>query len=268
MNDFSGASWIVPEWPAPSTVCAISTTRYGGVSLGPYASFNLGTHVHDDPVAVAENRHRLKVLAGLPADPLWLSQVHGIRVVDAAEAMPGVEADAAFTGQTQVVCAIQTADCLPVLFCDTGGKVVAAAHAGWRGLLAGVLENTIEAMTRRAVPTDQIMAWLGPAIGPQAFEVGEEVRAAFLSREPAAESAFVPISQGESQEKSQGKYLADLFFLARKRLLAKGVSSVYGGEVCTVSDPARFFSHRRDRISGRQASLIWLTGTITGTASR
>ncbi|HET6719417.1 MAG TPA: peptidoglycan editing factor PgeF, partial [Rhodocyclaceae bacterium] len=214
---------------------------------------NLGAHVNDDPVAVAENRRRLRALAGLPDEPVWLTQVHGIAVVDAASSPPGTTADACFSSTPGAVCAIQTADCLPVLFCDTSGRVVAAAHAGWRGLAAGVLEQTVAAMGRQGAAPDTILAWLGPAIGPQAFEVGDEVRTSFVGHDPAAALAFVA--------HGNGKWLADIFLLARQRLGASGVSRIYGGGVCTVSDHASFFSHRRDRISGRQASLIWLDST-------
>lgn len=244
---------IVPEWPAPAGVRAVSTTRTGGVSLPPYDSLNLGTHVNDAPAAVTENRRRLGRLAGLPAEPVWLAQVHGIAVVDAAISPIGTTADACFSTTPGVVCVIQTADCLPVLFCDTRGRVVAAAHAGWRGLAAGVLEQTVAVMERQGASADTILAWLGPAIGPNAFEVGDEVRTTFVDHDPAADAAFV--AHGND------KWLADIFLLARQRLIACGVSRIYGGGVCTVSDPARFFSHRRDRISGRQASLIWLNSS-------
>lgn len=244
---------IVPDWPAPSGVHAVSTTRAGGVSLPPYDGLNLGSHVNDQPAAVAENRHRLRQFAGLPGEPVWLAQVHGIAVADAANAPPGTTADACFSTTPGVVCAIQTADCLPVLFCDTSGQVVAAAHAGWRGLAAGVLEQTVAAMGRQGAAPDTILAWLGPAIGPNAFEVGDDVRATFVEHDPAADAAFVA--------RGNDKWLADIFRLARQRLVACGVSRIYGGGVCTVSDPARFFSHRRDRISGRQASLIWLNSS-------
>lgn len=243
-------SLIIPDWPAPAAVRAVSTTRQGGVSLPPFASLNLGTHVSDDPAAVAENRRRLSRLADFPAEPVWLAQVHGLAVVDAATTPAGTTADASYCAQAGVVCAIQTADCLPVLFCDTAGRVIAAAHAGWRGLLAGVLENTVSAMAGQGASAETVLAWLGPAIGPTAFEVGAEVRAAFVERDPASASAFVA--------QADGKWLADIFRLARQRLQGCGVHRIYGGGVCTVSDPERFFSHRRDRLSGRQASLIWL----------
>jgi len=236
---------LTPDWPAPARVRALSTTRAGGVSAAPYSGLNLGDHVGDDPRAVAENRRRLS--AGLPAVPAWLRQVHGVAVVDAARVAGTCEADAAFSRQAGAVCVVMTADCLPVLFCDRAGSVVAAAHAGWRGLAAGVLEATVAAM---AVPPAELLAWFGPAIGPQAFEVGGEVRDAFLALDAAAADAFVPTAGG--------KWLADIFLLARQRLAGIGVGAVYGGGVCTVSDPQRFYSHRRDRVTGRMATLVWL----------
>ncbi|MGE0081259.1 MAG: peptidoglycan editing factor PgeF [Thiohalomonadaceae bacterium] len=241
---------IFPDWPAPPQVRAAVTTRVGGVSVGPYASLNLGDHVGDDPAAVAENRARLVQALGLPSEPRWLKQVHGTCALDAAAAVGGCEADAGFAALPGVVCAVLTADCLPVLFCDRAGTRVAAAHAGWRGLAAGVLERTVDALG--AAPAD-VLAWLGPAIGPQAFEVGEEVRTAFLSQDRGAGTAFRP--HGE------GRWLADLYALARRRLSRHGVDAVYGGGLCTFSDPARFFSYRRDGVTGRMASLIWLGET-------
>jgi hypothetical protein len=240
-------NWIVPDWPAPPGVRALSTTRTGGVSHAPYASLNLGQHVGDDPAAVRENRRRLRAV--LPAEPVWLQQVHGTRVfgVDGRGVDPPPEADAAWTAARDVVCAVMTADCLPVLFCDDAGTTVAAAHAGWRGLVGGVLENTVAALP---VAPERLLAWLGPAIGPSAFEVGDEVRAAFVAADPAAARAFTP--------GTAGKWMANLFLLARQRLARAGVGRVYGGGVCTVSDPERFYSHRRDRVSGRQATLVWL----------
>lgn len=243
----SGAlDFLLPEWPAPARVRARVSTRTGGVSVGPYAALNLATHVGDEPQAVAHNRSLLS--ACLPASPCWLTQVHGCTVADAGLADETSEADAACTRQAGVVCAVMTADCLPVLFCDRAGTVVAAAHAGWRGLLDGVLENSLQAMR---VPPGSVMAWLGPAIGQAAFEVGAEVRDAFVARQAEAAQAFVA--------GAPGKWHADLYVLARLRLQAAGVSQIYGGGLCTVSDPARFFSARRDGLrSGRMASLIWL----------
>jgi len=236
-----------PDWPAPAQVHALSTTRVGGVSQPPYASLNLGQHVGDDPVAVTENRARLRQL--LPAAPVWLNQVHGVQVVDAAQVKGVPDADASVSRQPGVVCAVMTADCLPVLFTDRAGSVVAAAHAGWRGLLAGVLEATLDAM---ACPPGEVLAWLGPAISCDAFEVGAEVREAFVSQHASAASAFSPLPDG--------KFLADLPQLARQRLNRAGVPSThcFGGEVCTVIEREQFFSYRRDGVTGRMASAIWL----------
>lgn len=241
---------IMPDWPAPANVRALITTRQGGVSRGVYSSLNLGDHVGDDPAAVARNR--ALVVSSANARPLWLKQVHGTCVVDAAQCLDanpaGVpEADASYTSRAGVACAVMTADCLPVLFCDQAGTIVAAAHAGWRGLLDGVLEATI---SRMGGPGEQLMAYLGPAIGAQAFEVGEEVRSAFIAVSKVADQAFRP--------GREGKWLADIHQLARQRLSAQGVTQVYGGDYCTVTDAARFFSYRRDGQTGRMASLIWL----------
>lgn len=237
---------LAADWPAPARVRTLQTTRTGGVSLAPYASLNLGAHVGDAPDAVQTNRRMLEAL--LPATPLWLEQVHGTRVFDLeGKEAPG-PADAVISRNEGGVCAIMTADCLPVLFCDRQGTVVGAAHAGWRGLLAGVLENTVAAMGE-----GDILAWLGPAIGPAAFEVGEEVRDAFLQRSLTAEPCFVP---GETS----GKYFADIYALARLRLQACGVEQVFGGGECTFSQAECYFSYRRDGSTGRMASLIWLEG--------
>lgn len=237
--------WIVPDWPAPASVRALVTTRTGGVSAGAYASLNLATHVGDDPAAVAENRRRLRAL--LPAEPLWLSQVHGTTVARAEDAAEGVAADAAFTRRAGRVCAVLTADCLPVLLCNDAGTVVAAAHAGWRGLAGGVIETALRATNE---PPARLLAWLGPAIGPQAFEVGAEVRATFLAHSPDAAAAFAA--------KENGKWLADLYRLAEQRLNALGVSRVYGGGRCTFLEADCFYSYRREKTTGRMASLIWL----------
>lgn len=237
--------FIVPDWPAPPNVRALVTTRAGGVSAGPWASLNLGDHVGDDPAAVAENRRILR--ARLPAEPHWLRQVHGTRCVDAALATADSEADAAFVRHPGAVCAVLTADCLPVLLCDAAGTVVAAAHAGWRGLAAGVIEATVRAMD---VPGEQLMAWLGPAIGPQNFEVGGEVRATFTAHDPAAAAAFA-VRPG-------GKWLCDIYGLARQRLAVLGVRRVAGGDFCTVREAGRFYSYRRDGATGRMASTIWM----------
>ncbi|MFZ2267338.1 MAG: peptidoglycan editing factor PgeF [Azonexus sp.] len=239
------ADLLIPDWPAPANVRAVQTTRRGGISPAPWNAFNLGDHVGDEPARVAANRAELRL--SLPAEPLWLQQVHGIRVVDAGVAAHRPEADAACGRQPGAVCAVMTADCLPVLFCDRAGTVVAAAHAGWRGLQAGVLEATLAAM---AVPAGEILVWLGPAIGPEAFEVGDEVRAAFVLADPAAAEAF--------RAHGAGKWLADIYLLARQRLQAAGIFSISGGGLCTVGDAVRFFSYRRDGVTGRMATLIWL----------
>jgi YfiH family protein len=238
--------FILPDWPAPAQVRALTTTRQGGVSLPPYDSLNLGDHVGDDPAAVGENRRCLRATLGLPAEPRWLSQVHGNRCCDAATIECGAEADAQYAERPGVVCAVLTADCLPLLLCDVAGRRVAAVHAGWRGLLDGVIENSVRAMGAG----DEVLAWLGPAIGPDAFEVGVEVRDAFIGHDPIAAAAFVPAADG--------KWLADLYQLARQRLAACGVHRVYGGGYCTFSESQRFYSYRRDGQTGRLASLIWL----------
>lgn len=241
---------LIPDWPAPGRVRSLSTIRPGGVSQGAWAGFNLGQHVGDDPRAVAANRAQLSAAIG--ASPRWLEQVHGIAVLDAATLPldgPPPRADASFVRRAAVPCVVMTADCLPVLFCDDAGTVVAAAHAGWRGLLGGVLEATIAAMH---VPGQRLLAWLGPAIGPQAFEVGGEVRAAFLAADARAASAFVPVAA------TPDKWRADIYQLARQRLVGQGVSRIYGGTCCTFTDSERFFSYRRQAQTGRMASLIWL----------
>ena len=236
---------IRPDWPAPARVRAWSTTRRGGVSVAPWHGLNLGTHVGDDPDAVAENRRRLVRQLQLPAEPLWLQQVHGTRVRPAADG--DVCADACLADRPEQVCAVMTADCLPVLLCDRAGSQVAAAHAGWRGLLGGVLERTVTAFDEDPA---QLLAWLGPAIGPQAFEVGDEVRKAFVDADGSAARQFAASRSGH--------WLADLYGLARLRLARSGVHAVSGGEHCTYRDPANFYSYRRDGITGRMASLIWL----------
>jgi YfiH family protein len=228
-------------------VRALSTLRSGGVSAGPYASLNLGDHVGDVPAAVAENRRRLVAAAGLPAQPNWLSQVHGVDVADLDAARPSGPADAAFTRRPGAICAILTADCLPILLAAQSGAVVAAAHAGWRGLAAGVIEATVKAL---AVPPRELLAWLGPAIGPRHFEIGPEVRDQLLRQDLGAEAAF--------QANSRGRFMADLGLLARRRLASLGLTQVYGGGECTYTHEGRYFSHRRDGPTGRQATLIWL----------
>ncbi|MBL8383016.1 MAG: peptidoglycan editing factor PgeF [Burkholderiales bacterium] len=247
MNDAVHPEWITPDWPAPAAVRAFVTTRAGGVSAGAFASMNLGLRSGDAPDAVRANRAILR--RALPAEPVWLDQVHGTGVIAAHAAGGGVlAADAAWTGATDVVCAVLVADCMPVFLCDRDGTAVAVAHAGWRGMAGGVIEATVRAMP--AAP-ERLLAWLGPAIGPRNFEVGDDVRSAFLAGSAAAHAAFVPYPG------RPGKWLCDLGRLARQRLAALGVEAVTGGDRCTVDD-ARLFSHRRDRgRSGRMAAVIW-----------
>ena len=249
---------LIPDWPAPKNVRALQTTRIGGISAVPYDSFNLGDHVGDEPLTVARNRMLLQPL--VPTEPVWLQQVHGVTVIDAAHANCLPRADACVSAHPGAVCVVMTADCLPVLLCDQQGSVVGAAHAGWRGLCDGVIEQTVYAMK---VPPATLMAWLGPAIGAQAFEVGEEVRAAFVARQPEAAAAFTPSPvRGEGGELAPGegkKWLADIYQLARLRLHALGITRIYGGGLCTYTDSARFFSYRRDGVTGRMGTFIWLT---------
>ncbi|PZN83454.1 MAG: peptidoglycan editing factor PgeF [Candidatus Methylumidiphilus alinenensis] len=237
--------WIQPDWPAQPGIRAYSTLRAGGVSQGAYASLNLAAHVGDDPAHVAANRHRLREGLQLPAEPYWLTQVHGNKAVRAsAKPDPQPEADASFSDEPGVVCAVMTADCLPVLFCDREGIRVAASHAGWRGLAAGVLESTVQALGG-----SDLMAWLGPSIGAKAFEVGGEVRQSFSERLGDCDGAFLQIDELH--------WLADLYSLARMTLARVGVTEIYGGDECTFSNPRRFFSYRRDSQTGRMATLIW-----------
>lgn len=250
----AGMDWIVPRWPAPANVHAFVTTRNGGAGEGPRASLDVGSHpLRGDPADVAaiiENRRR--IAAWLPSAPHWLDQVHGARVVaidaaDASQAEDAPRADAAVTRRPGTVLAVRVADCLPVFLSDREGTVIGAAHAGWRGLAAGVLENAVAAMAARP---SQIVAWLGPAIGRTAFEVGDEVREAFTAVDSGAATAF--------ERRAPGKWLADLEALARRRLARAGVDEVHGGGMCTMSDRSRFFSYRRDRTRGRMAALIWI----------
>lgn len=242
---------IRPQWTVPANVHSVVTTRSGGVSLGPYGAFNLALHVGDDPMQVARNREQLRQVLQLPQEPGWLQQVHGTRVVElpSTELLP--EADASVCRVPGLACVILTADCLPVLFCDDAGTVVAAAHAGWRGLLKGVLENTVSTM---GCDPARIRAWLGPAIGPAAFEVGEDVRKVFVAHDARAAAAF-------HAGAAPGKFMADLYELARLRLRHAGVSQIAGGGDCTYSNSGRYYSFRREPRCGRMASLIWLTGS-------
>jgi len=236
---------IVPNWPAPARVRAFSTTRAGGVSAGAYGSLNLADHVGDNPQQVQANRECLRRAASLPGEPVWLRQVHGTDVVDAA--MGPATADGSFTDAARTVCAVLTADCLPIFLCDRRGTMVGALHAGWRGLAAGIIETGVERMD---VPGASLLAWLGPAIGPTAFEVGDDVREAFVRSDADAARAFVP--------NARGRWWADLYQLARRRLARVGVTAVYGGGHCTVTQADLFYSYRRDGATGRMASLIWL----------
>jgi YfiH family protein len=237
--------WIVPDWPAPPGVKSLITTRNGGVSAGAYASFNLGLSTGDDEAAVHANRQLLR--ARLPQEPKWLRQVHSADVV-LADGLAGIpQADASVARNAGTVCAVMIADCMPVLLCNQAGRVVGIAHAGWRGLNSGIIENTVHEM---GVAPGELLAYLGPAIGPDAFEVGNNVHDAFLAAEPAAAEAFRPYRES--------KWLADLFMLARRRLARCGVQRVFGGGLCTHDNPARFYSYRRDKVTGRMAALIWL----------
>jgi polyphenol oxidase len=240
---------MLPDWPAPAGVRAAFTLRTGGISRAPFDTFNLAAHVGDDPLAVTENRRRLRDRLELPAEPAWLEQVHGHRVVDLDGQTSSDSlgpADAALTRARGRICAIQVADCMPVLLAAADGSAVGAAHAGWRGLAGGVLEATVRAMN---TPAGGLLAWLGPAIGQAHYEVGEEVRAAFVSADAGASAAFLP--------NERGRWQCDLHALARRRLAALGVSSLHGGGWCTYADPGRFFSYRRDGPCGRMAALIF-----------
>lgn len=278
---------LIPDWPAPANVRTLQTTRQGGISSAPYDSFNLGDHVGDAPLAVERNRILLNTL--LPSEPVWLEQVHGTVVANADRASCLPQADACIARHRAAVCVVMTADCLPVLLCDTQGSVVGAAHAGWKGLAAGVIEATVQAMD---VAPQDLMAWLGPAISREAFEVGDEVRALFVDADPLASAAFTPSPCAEGSLRSGGeptglplagvrgewvdsslplgervpvraregvKYMADIYALARLRLNALGITRIYGGDHCTYRDHERFFSYRRDGVTGRMGTFIWLS---------
>jgi YfiH family protein len=244
------STFVQPDWPAPPNVKALQTTRLGGISQAPYDALNLGDHVQDNPIHVAHNRQLLSDF--VPSEPVWLNQVHGTRVIDAALSSCIESADAAFTQKKEVVCVTMTADCLPVLICDTQGTMVAAIHAGWRSLCDGVIEQTIQTMLvqRPDLAPSQLLVWLGPAIGPQVFEVGSEVRAQFIAKDHHATSAFV--ARGD-------KWLGNLPMIARQRLDRLGIEAVFGGHECTYSNPEKYFSFRRDGVTGRMATLIWLS---------
>lgn len=239
-------STLQPVWPAPSNVRALVTTRQGGCSAAPFDSLNLADHVGDDPGSVARNRHLLETEYRLPDTPLWLNQVHGCTVVTAHSVEPGCSADAVYSDKSRMVCAVLTADCLPLLITDRRGSEVCAVHAGWRGMAAGVIESAVH---RFQTPAQELLVWLGPAIGPAAFEVGEEVRDIFLNHRRRAGRLFTPSRPGH--------WLADIYGLARMRLSDAGVGFVCGGDYCTMTQDELFFSYRRDGVTGRMAAMIW-----------
>ena len=245
-------TYLVPDWPAPKSVRSAITLRTAGCSQAPFDSFNLADHVGDHPSAVAANRQALTQLLQLPSEPIWLHQVHGSEVVYGPEAAQKTTADACYTDVLGQVCAVMTADCLPVLFCNQQGTKIAAAHAGWRGLCAGILRNTASYFS----PDETIFAYLGPAIGPQVFEVGAEVREAFLSS--AQNTQHQAMIDSAFRWSDDSRYLADLYALARAELACCGIDNVYGGDFCTHSQSEQFFSYRRNQITGRTASLVWL----------
>jgi len=236
--------WLVPDWPAPPNIHAATTLRSGGVSQGPYFSLNPAAHVSDDSERVRQNRKIIREMLDLPAEPVWLDQIHSNRAVKAEKTTSLQQADASYTNESGVVCAVMTADCLPLLVCSTDGAQVGAIHAGWRGLLAGVISNTVVAMQQQ-----NLLVWLGPAIGPDCFEVGAEVCDVFLEKSAKFDNAF--------KKQSNGKWLADIYQLARIELAALGIANVYGGTNCTVTEHERFYSYRRDTQTGRMATLIW-----------
>ncbi len=236
--------WLKPDWPAPENVFAATTLRSSGYSAGSFQSLNPAMHVGDNPELVLKNRQRITDMLDLPNAPVWLNQVHGKTVVDATLVNTLVEADASYSHEPGVVCTVLTADCLPILLCSRDGRSVAAVHAGWRGLLAGVIAETVKAMK-----TLDLLVWLGPAIGPDAFEVGDDVRTAFVESNERYADAF--------REAEKGKWLADIYCLAHINLALVGIDSIYGGQFCTVNESERFYSFRRDKETGRMASLIW-----------
>ena len=247
--------WLTPDWPAPANVHAATTLRTGGVSCGTYGSLNPAMHVGDDAALVKQNRQLIKGWLTLPSEPVWLDQIHSNRAIQALRNTPLQQADASYTAESGVVCAVMTADCLPLLVCATDGSQVAAIHAGWRGLLAGVIGNTLTAI--KAPPRsffstrskEDFLIWLGPAIGADCFEVGAEVRNAFMKKSIAFGSAF--------KQQSNSKWLADIYQLARIDLAMLGIDKVYGGEFCTFTEHERFYSYRRDKETGRMVTLIW-----------
>lgn len=238
---------IIPDWPAPDNIRAFSTTRQGGFSQSPFDSFNLGDHVGDDIAIVTQNRQQLSQLAQTPEAPRWLKQVHGAHVISSRDWQCDIEADAIFSKHKDHICTIMTADCLPILLCNQQGDTVAAIHAGWRSLAAGIIEKTLHHFNGES---DTILAWLGPAIGPSQFEVGQDVYDIFCQHSPHASNAFTATDNSH--------YLADIYQLARQRLNEQSVHAIYGGDFCTVNDTQRFFSYRRDGQTGRMATLIWI----------
>lgn len=240
---FNPDHWLIPDWPAPANIHAGTTLRHSGVSLPPYDSLNLGDHVGDDPAAVAKNRQCLK----LPTEPIWLKQIHSTRIVDAAHCAPGQsEADGSYATQPHVICTVLTADCLPLLICNKDGTQVAAIHAGWRGLAASIIDAAVEKFTD---DHSELLVWLGPAIDPAHYEVGHDVRDTFMAHDPTANAAFTA---------QQDKWRMDIYRLARQRLHALGLNSIYGGNHCTYREQDQFYSYRRDGMTGRIASVIWL----------
>ncbi|SHO55229.1 peptidoglycan editing factor PgeF [Vibrio quintilis] len=239
---------IIPEWNVPACVRSVSSVRQGGVSVGKYESLNLGMHVGDSPEKVRRNRQIMMDLASMPGEPVWLNQTHSTKVIQVAQPSGIVaDADGVFTETPGVVCAVMTADCLPVLLTNSAGNQVAAVHAGWRGLADGIIEQCCQLFS------GEVIAWLGPAIGKDAFEVGEDVVAAFATFDREAINAFMPHPQ------LKDKWLADLTLLAKQRLNRLGVSAVFSADLCTFSNPHQFYSYRRDGVTGRQASFIWIT---------
>ena len=274
----SGSAWITPDWPAPPAVRVVTTTRSGGISRAPYASLNLAAGTGDAPAAVARNRAMVVSALGFDREPCWLDQVHGSDVVRAARYATAPQADASIGDAGSPPCAVLTADCLPVVLCDVAGARTGIAHAGWRGLAGGVIERCVAAMER---PAGELLAWLGPAIGADSYEVGPEVRAACLDADPGARHAFAPCAPGRSEDgplastRAAGdpaeprrasapsapradRWFADLYAIARRRLESLGVERIYGGGFCTCRDSERFFSHRRDGVTGRFATLAWI----------
>jgi YfiH family protein len=239
--------FLIASWQAPANIHGVSTQRTGGFSVGHYDSFNLATHVGDDTEAVARNRARLKQVLQLPSEPIWLNQTHSNSVVRALPTAELMNADASYSNAAKVVCAVLTADCLPVLLCSCDGKQIAAIHAGWRGLLSGIISNTVNAL-RADNANASLLAWLAPAIGSHCFEVGDEVREAFMQKSPVFESAFTA---------HKNKWLADIYALARLELQGLGIDKVTGGDYCTMSQTERFYSYRQNPKTGRMATLIW-----------